>query len=82
MTAVFAAGQVARLGLGPDGGDAFRFTWWTTPIGARVWVEDRGSWRAGVVVRRGRKYVEVELAGAARQRRQVRKPYSELRRWR
>ena len=32
-----------------------------TAEGARVWIEHRGRWRAGVIVRRGREYVRVEI---------------------
>jgi hypothetical protein len=66
--------------LGSDAGDPFRFTWWNTADGAEVWIEHRGGWRAGVVIGRGRKYVEVAIAGSKGKRRRVRKLYSELRR--
>ena len=53
--------QLPLEGFGPDAGDPFRFTWWNTRERDRVWVEHRGRWRAGVIVGRGRKYVEVEI---------------------
>ncbi len=75
-----AALQTALPGLGPDVRDPFRFTWWNTPEGARVWIEHRGVWRPGVIVGRGRKYVTVEIAGAGKRRGSVRKLYPQLRR--
>ena len=72
--------QASLPGFGPDAGDPFRFTWHTTRIGAEVWIEHRGKWRAGIVVGRGRKYVAVEIEAAGFKRLVVAKPYSELRR--
>lgn len=72
--------QLALKGLGPEVGDTFRFTWWNTQTGDAVWIEHRGSWRTGVVISRGRKYVEVGIAGAGRRQHRVSRPYSELRR--
>jgi hypothetical protein len=73
-------GQLALQGLGPEVGDPFRFTWWTTADGAEVWIEHRGRWHAGVVMNRGRKRVEVAIAAAGGRRRLVSKTYSGLRR--
>jgi hypothetical protein len=67
-------------GFGPDFSDKFRFTWWNTQAGDAVWIEHRGQWRAGVVISRGRKYVEVTIANAGGRQHRVSKPYSELRR--
>ena len=39
-------------GFGPDVRDTFRFSWWNTPEGARVWIEHCGAWREGVIVAR------------------------------
>jgi len=78
--AMSATEQAALPGLGPDAGDPFRFTWWNTSDGAQVWIEHRGSWRAGVVIGRGRKYVEVAIETRVGRRRLVKKLYSELRR--
>jgi hypothetical protein len=72
--------QQALPGLGPDAGDPFRFTWWTTRIGVEVWIEHRKRWRAGVIVGRGREHVIVAIAGAGGRHRRVRKSYSELQR--
>jgi hypothetical protein len=72
--------QQALRGLGPELDDGFRFTWWTTRDGDRVWVEHRCRWRAGVIVGRGRERVTVAIAGADSGRRSVRRSYSELRR--
>jgi hypothetical protein len=72
--------QPTLPGLGPDQRDPFRFTWWNTLADAPVWIEHRGRWREGVVVARGRKYVEVEIAGGNGRCRHIGKPYSELRR--
>lgn len=75
----------AQLGLfvcGDPAADAFRFTWWNTPEGELVWVEIRGTWRPGVVVDRGRRYVAVEVEAQGGRHWRVRKPYSELRRLR
>ncbi len=72
--------QLPLKGFGPMPDDAFRFTWWNTAEGAGVWVGVRGSWRQGVIVGRGRKYVEVAIATRAGRQIRVRKPYSELRR--
>ncbi len=74
------AGQTALPGFGPDPRDLFRFTWWNTSDRAEAWIEHRGKWRAGLVIGRGRKYVEVAIVGANGKRRRVRKLYSELRR--
>jgi len=54
--------------------------WWNTAEGAAVWIEHRGAWREGVIIGRGRKYVEVAVSGAGGRRLRVRKLYSEL--WR
>ncbi|HUO04416.1 MAG TPA: hypothetical protein VMU16_04380 [Candidatus Binataceae bacterium] len=67
-------------GFGPDARDAFRFTWHNTMLGARVWVEHRGKWRAGEVAGRGRQYATVAIESASGRRRRVRKLYAELRR--
>lgn len=72
--------QLPLAGLGPDLRDPFRFTWHNTRIGAEVWIEHRGRWRAGIVAGRGRKYVEVTIEGAGGRRLHVRQSYSELRR--
>jgi len=72
--------QFALNGLGPDAGDPFRFTWWTTRDGDRVWVRHRGRWRAGVIVERGREYVRLEIETPDGRSTRVRKLYSELRR--
>jgi len=72
--------QLPLAGFGPDAGDGFRFTWWNTAEGARAWIEHRGNWRAGVVIGRGRKYVEVAIETRGGRRQRVRKPYPELRR--
>jgi hypothetical protein len=72
--------QLALRGLGPDVGDPFRFTWWNTAKGAPIWIEHRGSWRAGVVIGCGRKRVAVAIKTAKCNRLIVAKPYSELRR--
>ena len=74
------AGQTALPGLGLDAGDRFRFTWWTTRDGDRVWVRHRGRWRAGVIVERGREYVRLEIETPDGRSTRVRKLYSELRR--
>ncbi len=70
----------ALPGFGPDAGDCFAFTWWTTAEGARVWIEHRGRWRQGVIVWRGRKYVVVAIEARGGRHTRVRKLYSELRR--
>jgi hypothetical protein len=72
--------QGALPGFGPDATDPFRFTWWNTRAGDAVWIEHRGRWRAGVVMSRGRKYVEVAVAGAGKRQHRYRKLYRELRR--
>ena len=54
-------GQAALKGFGPLVDDGFRFTWWNTATGARVWVEHRNAWPAGIVIGRGRTRVEIEL---------------------
>jgi hypothetical protein len=72
--------QLALEGFGPAPGDPFRFTWHNTRIGAQVWIQQRGRWRAGVVISRGSKYLEVEIQGANGRRYTLRKSYSELRR--
>jgi hypothetical protein len=72
--------QVSLPGFGPDAVDAFRFTWWNTAKGAPIWIEHRGSWRAGVVIGCGRKRVAVGIKTAKCNRLVVVKPYSELRR--
>ena len=75
-----ASAQPALPGFGPDAGDGFVFTWWTTPEGARVWIEHRGRWRAGVIVWRGRKYVVVSVETLGGRHKRISKLYSELRR--
>lgn len=77
---VAAREQLSLPDFGPDADDPFRFTWWNTADGARVWIEHRGRWCAGVVITRRRKYVEVAIVDGGGRRRRVRKPYSELRR--
>lgn len=72
--------QQALPGLGPDAGDGFRFTWWTTPKGAKVWVQRSGHWRTGIVVHRGREYVEVLVASPSGRPIRLRRRYEELRR--
>lgn len=72
--------QVPLDGFGPDASDPFRFTWWNTAEGARVWIEHRGRWRAGVIARRGREYVRVEIETRGGRHTRVRKLYSDLRR--
>ena len=72
--------QATLPGLGPNAADGFRFTWWNTQAGDAVWVEHRGVWRAGVVMRGGRKYVEVAIADAGGKQHRVSRSYSELRR--
>ena len=75
-----ASAQPSLPAFGPDASDPFRFTWYTTPAGAEVWIERRGRWVKGRIVGRGRKYVEVGIAGAGGRRCCVRTLYSELRR--
>ncbi|MFI5351355.1 MAG: hypothetical protein ACHQZS_00185 [Candidatus Binatales bacterium] len=75
-----ATAEQSLSGLGPDAGDGFRFTWWNTADGAEVWIEHRGRWRAGVVIGRARKYVEVAIVGGGGRCRRIRKLYTELRR--
>jgi hypothetical protein len=64
---------------GPDAGDPFRFTWWNTRAGAAVWIEHRGRWRSGIVVRLGRKRAAVAVDTAGFKRLIVAKLYSQLR---
>lgn len=80
MRALSTASQLALEGLGPEAGDQFRFTWWTTRDGDRVWIEHRGRWRAGVIAGRGRERVRIEIEMRGGRRICVRKLYSEL--WR
>jgi len=80
MRALSIASQLALAGLGPDAGDRFRFTWWNTVEGARVWIGHRGSWRPGVVVALGRKRATVAIEAEGWKHLIVAKPYSELRR--
>lgn len=75
-----APGQLALKGLGPDPSDPFRFTWWNTREGAAVWIEQRGRWRAGVVVGLGRKRAAISIEVAGFKRLAVAKSYGELRR--
>ena len=72
--------QPTLPGFGPADDDGFRFTWWNTREGAAVWIEHRGRWRAGVVVRLGRKRAAVALDSADFKRLSVARSYSELRR--
>jgi hypothetical protein len=72
--------QSSLSGFGPEADDRFRFTWWNTREGAPCWIEHRGDWRAGVVIRRGRQYVSVALAGFGDRRGYVRRRYGDLRR--
>ena len=72
--------QLALHGFAPDPSDSFRFTWWNTQAGDAVWIEYCGCWRAGVVMSRGRKYVELAIAGAGGRQHLVSRSYSELRR--
>jgi len=74
------SGQFALPGFGPDPSDRFRFTWWTTPKGAKVWVQRSGHWRTGIVVHRGREYVEVLVASPSGRPIRLRRRYEELRR--
>ena len=66
-TTAATAAQPALPGFGPADRDGFRFTWYNTRVGAAVWVEHRGRWRAGVVVGLGRKRatVAIEAAGSS-----------------
>jgi len=66
--------------FGPEPDDGFRFTWWNTREGTACWVEHRGSWRPGVVVHRGKKYVTAMLTDGEGRTRYVRRGYGELRR--
>ena len=66
--------------FGPWPDDGFRFTWWNTREGAAVWVKDRGRWRPGIVIHRGRKYVSVVFVGIGDGRGYVRRRYEDLRR--
>jgi hypothetical protein len=72
--------QLSLAGLGPDAGDAFRFTWHTTREGAAVWIEHRGRWRAGVVIGLGRKRAAVSIEAVGFKCLIVAKLYTELRR--
>jgi hypothetical protein len=72
--------QAALPGFGPDAGDPFRFTWHNTRIGAAVWIEHRGRWRAGVAVGLGRKRAAVAIEAAGFKRLIVAKSYNRLRR--
>jgi hypothetical protein len=72
--------QLPLGGFGPEAGDQFCFTWWNIAEGARVWIEHRGRWRAGILAGLGRSYVEVESKGRGGRRHRVRKSDSELRR--
>lgn len=72
--------QLALVGFGPGSEDRFRFTWHNTREGAACWIEYRGSWRAGVIVHRGRKYVAVMLTGQIGRTVYVRCAYEDLRR--
>jgi hypothetical protein len=74
--------QLALKGLGPDAGDPFRFTWHNTRIGAAVWIEHRGRWRAGVVVGLGWKRATVAIEASGFRCLTVGKPYSQLQRQR
>jgi hypothetical protein len=73
--------QQLPLGFaGPDPHDPFRFTWWNTQVGDAVWIEHRDRWLAGVVMERGREFVQVAIAGAGKRQPRVRKLYREVRR--
>ncbi len=72
--------QPTLPGFGPAADDGFRFTWWNTAEGARVWSEHRGRWRHGIIVERGRTRATVRIAAASGKSFSVAKPYSELRR--
>ena len=72
--------QPALPGFGPADDDGFRFTWWNTREGAAVWIEHHGRWRAGVLVRLGRKRAAVAIEIASFKRLIVVKSYTELRR--
>ena len=72
--------QLELLGRGDPAADGFRFDWWTTREGAAVFVEHRGSWRPGVVVHLGRRYVSVMLTERSGRTVYVRRSYGELRR--
>ncbi len=74
------ATSLSLPGLGPDAADGFRFTWWNTRDGARVWIERRGNWREGIIVGRGREHVEVLIASPSGRPVRVRRLYAELRR--
>ena len=74
------SGQLALPVIGPDAGDEFRFTWWNTREGAACWVGYRGSWRAVIVVHRGRESVTVMLTGLRGRAGYLRRGYGELRR--
>ena len=65
---------------GPAADDPFRFTWHNTQMGAAVWIEHRGRWRAGVVVGLRRKRAAVAIEAAAFRRVIVEKSYNQLRR--
>jgi hypothetical protein len=80
MTMLPALAQFALKGLGPAAGDRFRFTWHNTRIGAAVWIEHRGRWRAGVVVGLGRKRAAVAIEAAGFRRLIIEKSYNQLRR--
>jgi len=75
-----AVEQLPLAGFGPAGGDQFRFTWHNTRIGAAVWIEHRGRWRAGVVVGLGRKRAAIAIEAAGFRRLVVGTSYNQLRR--
>lgn len=72
--------QHALPGFGPPTDDPFRFTWWNTVEGARVWIAHRRRWRAGVVIGLGRKRAAVAIEASGFKRLVVATPYNELRR--
>ncbi len=65
---------------GDPAADGFRFTWWNTREGTAVFVQRRGSWRPGLVVRCYRKSVSVMLTDRDGKPVYIRHEYGDLRR--
>ena len=80
-TAAIAA-QSALPGFGPADATAFASLGATRRVGAAVWMEHRGRWRAGVVVGLGRKRAAVGIEAVGFKRLIVATLYRELRRLR
>ena len=72
--------QLSLLRGGNRAADGLRVGWRAARAGVRIWIEERGEWRPGIIVHRGRKHVTVMIGRPASRAVYQRRAYRELRR--